>query len=110
MQTSRAMSKTRISISILLCGILVFWSSQVSGQEWTDEQKQVWKIVESFWEYSKQGDVEALLANYYVMNSYEWWSSEAIPVDKNHYNSMKLFHLDYMELLHSHLEYKRDLK
>jgi ketosteroid isomerase-like protein len=82
MQTTKAMSKAKISISILLCGILVFWSSQVYGQEWTDEQKQVWKMVEIWWENAKQGDVEALLANYYVMESYEWGPSEAIPMDK----------------------------
>ena len=80
MQTTRAMLKTGISISILICGILVFWSSHVAGQEWTTEQMEVWKLVESAWEYMKQGDVEGLFATEGSEGFLEWWSNRAVPL------------------------------
>ena len=71
----------KVAVDLLFCFVIVVWGFKVSGQEWTDEQKQVWKMVENYWEFAKQGDVESLLKNYYVMDSFEWWSSEAIPID-----------------------------
>ena len=82
MRTQKNIFITRILFSLFLCGIICFGGLQVYGQEWSDEQKQVWKLVETWWENAKQGDAETLLANYYVLDSYEWWSSEAIPIDK----------------------------
>ncbi len=82
MKTQGISLVTRRSVFLLLCGFIFCGGLQVYGQELTNEQKQVWKMVETWWEYAKPGDVEALLANYYVMDSYEWWSSEAIPIDK----------------------------
>ena len=46
-QGKRLMAK--VVISLLFCFAIVFWGFQVSGEEWTDSQKEVWKIVESFW-------------------------------------------------------------
>ena len=80
MVTQRKNLMAKVVISLLFCVAIVFWGFQVSGEEWTDAQKEVWKIVESWWEYSKQGDVEALSAHYYVEDSFEWWPDKAIPL------------------------------
>ena len=73
---------TKILFSLFFCAVIFLGTLQVYGQELTDERKQVWKMVDIWWENAKQGDVEALLANYYVLDSYEWWPGEAIPMDK----------------------------
>ena len=83
MKTQGTNLLARVSVSLLICGLIVFWGFQVFGQKWTDEYREVWKIVESWWEYSKQGDVEALSAHYYVEDSFEWWYDKAIPLGKN---------------------------
>jgi len=72
----------KVLIFLFFCGAIVLSGFQASGVEWTDEQKQVWKMVEAWWEYAKQGDVDALSANYYVMDSFEWPASEVIPMGR----------------------------
>ena len=62
MKTKRTYSMARVSVSIILCGMIVFWGFQVFGQDWTAEQKEVWVSVQGFWENIKKGDVEAALA------------------------------------------------
>lgn len=71
-----------IIVSILVCVFIVVSSFQAFGEEWTAEQKEVWEMVELFWEIAKQGDTKSLMANYYTMDSYEWWASEEIPLGK----------------------------
>ena len=39
----------RVLVSLLLCGIMVFLGFQVSGEEWTDAQKELWKTTETSW-------------------------------------------------------------
>jgi hypothetical protein len=31
----------RISFSLFICGMIVFWGVQVSAEEWTDAQKEL---------------------------------------------------------------------
>jgi ketosteroid isomerase-like protein len=73
---------SKILFFTFLCGAIFFSGFQVHGQELNDEQKQVWKMVEMWWENAKKGDLEALSANYYVTDCYEWWSSGPAPIDK----------------------------
>ena len=80
MRTARAMLKTKISISILLCGILVFWCFHATGAEWTDEQKEVWQAVEADTELFKKGDVEAIMADRHV-DAIIWWGNKGLPFD-----------------------------
>lgn len=47
MKTRRTDLMTSVAIFLLLCGLIVFWSFQVFGEEWTAEQKEVWKAVET---------------------------------------------------------------
>jgi len=79
MKTQGKSLLARVSVSLLICGLILFWSFQVSGDEWTEAQKEVWKVVETEWEYFKQGDVEAVLTGRHD-DSLTWWSSRAIPL------------------------------
>ena len=81
MLTKGAILKVRILIPIILCGIILFWSFQASGEEWTDAQKDVWKSVVAFWENSKKGDLEAVMAGFHDDYA-EWWSGKIIPLGK----------------------------
>ena len=69
-----------IIISIIVGIFIVASGFQAYGEEWTAEQKAVWKIVELYWEIAKQGDTKALIANYSTMESYEWLASEEKPL------------------------------
>ena len=82
MQTTIAMLATRISISVLLFGILVFWNSQVSAQELTDAQKEVWKTIEAYYENLIMVDVEAIMTANHEDNL-EWWTNKKRPYGKN---------------------------
>lgn len=82
MKTKGTKFRARISICSLLCGLIVFWSFQVFGQEWTEEQKEIWKTLESNWETMKLGDVEAVMSFYHEDNL-EWWSGKTYPYGNN---------------------------
>jgi len=62
MKTKGTNFRARTSIYLLLCGLIVFWSFQVFGEEWTEEQKEIWKVVVADYESFKQGDLEGLKA------------------------------------------------
>ena len=75
MKTIRTNLVARVAVFLLLCGVIVFSSFQVFGQEWTDEQKEVWKSVQANWGTLKNGDVEAALAEYHD-DLVTWWVSK----------------------------------
>jgi len=81
MKTQGKSLLARVSVSLLICGLIVFWGFQVSGEEWTEAQKEVWKIVETDWEYCKQGDVKAVMAGRHD-GSLTWWPTRAFPLGK----------------------------
>ena len=78
MKTARAIIKTRISVSVLLCGIIVFWGFQVTGEEFTAEQQEIWKLVIADWELLKQGDMKGLMAMRHD-NALIWWPDNLVP-------------------------------
>ena len=82
MKTQGTSLLARISVSLFICGLIVSWGFQVSGEELTEAQKELWKIEETGWEYCKQGDVEAVMAGRHD-DSISWWPSRAIPVGKS---------------------------
>ena len=73
--------RARISIYLLFCGLIVFWSFQVFGEEWTEEQKEIWKAVEADIELLKQGDLEGLKAERHD-DVVIWFNKEDYPFDK----------------------------
>ena len=54
-----------IIISIVICVFIVVSGFQAFGEEWTAEQKEVWKAVENNWESFKKGDLKAFINNYH---------------------------------------------
>ena len=94
MKTQRKNLVAKVAISLLFCIAIVFWGFQVIGEELTETQKEVWKVVETEWEYFKQGDVEAVLTGGHD-DSLTWWSSRAIPLGKS---AIRLSYQDWFDL------------
>jgi len=73
--------KTLIKGVLIVLLINIFITVQLFGQEWSKEQKEVWKNVEIYWDFSAKGDVEGYLS--YFHDDYSGWSnSDALPDDK----------------------------
>jgi hypothetical protein len=81
MKTKSMHLMTRISVSLFICGMIVFWGFQAIGEEWTAEQKEVWDVVIADFEKFKQGDVEGLSSSRHE-DVIIWWGSESVPFDK----------------------------
>ena len=80
MKTRETNFRPRISVCLLFCGLIVFWSFQVFGQQWTEEQKEIWEVVVADWELFKQGDLVGLMADRH--NNATIWSSTILSYDK----------------------------
>ena len=81
MKTIGVYGLTRISISVFLCGAIVFWGASVFGQEWAAEQKEVWDVVVADYELFKQGDVEGILASR-DDDVAIWYGNNKVPLNK----------------------------
>ena len=54
---------------------------QLSAQDWSDKQKEVWKNVEAYEHLARKGDVEGFLS--YFHSDYNGWSiNAALPTNK----------------------------
>ena len=82
MNTSKRINRTAVFVSLLLCGIIVFWGFQVTAEEWTDAQKEVWKMQKTLWELWKKGDMEKRL-KLYQKNSVLWTFYGSFPSGKD---------------------------
>ncbi len=68
------------SLVITLC-LTLFISVQLSAQEWSDKQKEVWKNVEAYWALINKRDVEEFMS--YFHSDYSGWSiNDALPSNK----------------------------
>ena len=68
-------------MAIAVTIIAFLGASTVCAQEWTDEQKEVWQVVEDFWANWEKGDPEAAFA--FVHDSYLGWNNEEpMPMSK----------------------------
>jgi ketosteroid isomerase-like protein len=68
------------SILIVLC-ITLFSSAQLLGQEWSAEQKEVWKNVETYWDLDSKEDLEGFMS--YFHDDYSgWYNLNPLPGDK----------------------------
>lgn len=81
MKTKGTYSMARISVSIILGAMILLWSFQVFGQDWTAEQKEVWISVQGYWENIKKGDVDAALAGQHD-KMLVWFSMNPDPLKK----------------------------
>ena len=68
------------SILIVLC-ITLLSSAQLFGQEWSEEQKEVWKNVETYWDLDTKEDLEGFL-NYFHYDFSGWINGKALPTNK----------------------------
>ena len=68
------------SIFIVLC-ITLLSSAQLFGQEWSEQQKEVWKTVETYSELAAKGDVEGFL-DYFHDDFKGWINRMALPTNK----------------------------
>jgi ketosteroid isomerase-like protein len=75
MKTTKTISMAKTAIFLLLCGLIVCWAFQVSAEEWTDAQKDVWKSVQGIWEAAKKGDADAIVAIAHDDAVIWWWNN-----------------------------------
>jgi len=75
----KTLKKAFIALSI--CGMIVFWTSQAIGEDWTAEQKEVWAAVQAGWEALKNGDVKAATAGQHD-KMLAWWIRRPDPMNK----------------------------
>jgi len=68
------------SILIVLC-ITLLSSSQLFGQEWSEEQKEVWKNVETYWDLGVKKDLEGFM-DYFHDDFIGWSNHKALPNNK----------------------------
>jgi ketosteroid isomerase-like protein len=81
----------KVFISLVFFGIVIFWGSHVIGQEWTAEQKEIWKLIEADYELFKQGDLQGILASRHD-DLVIWWYNRFFPMGKKALaNSLKLW-------------------
>jgi len=76
MKIQKRAYRTVVFISLILCGFIVFGGGQVSADEWTSAQKEVWKAIENAWEGLKHGKMDVAT---YVEGTLEWWSDKIEP-------------------------------
>lgn len=67
-------------VLIVLC-LTLLTSAQLFGQEWSEEQKEVWKNVETYSDLSAKRDVEGFMG--YFHDDYCGWTNRtALPTNK----------------------------
>jgi hypothetical protein len=81
MFTKEVILKARVSIPIILCGIMVFWCVQAFSEEWTAAQKEVWNVIEDRWIRLKEGDLKALEAGIHN-EALSWRYTKEAPLKK----------------------------
>jgi hypothetical protein len=81
MKITREMFKPRVSIPIILCGIILFWSFAAFGEEWTKPQKEVWSVIEKRWEKIKEGDYNFVKAQTHD-DAFIWFRGINTPLGK----------------------------
>jgi len=68
-------------ILVVLC-ITLLSSAQLFGQEWSEEQKEVWKNVETYANLWAKGDLEGFL-DYFHDDFSGWKNKDALPRNKD---------------------------
>jgi len=56
---------------ILIIGIYVFLTPLTYGQNWSEEQTEVWRVVENVWKTVQEGDADKMTA--YFHEDYSGW-------------------------------------
>ena len=100
MKSCNRLNLTTGSASIILSVIFVFSCLQAVAEEWSAEQKEVWKMQEAVWSLWKKGDVEGVLASYHD-DCTLWYYRATFTTDKgyvkqrlNYNKSINFFELE----------------
>ncbi|MFH2049908.1 MAG: nuclear transport factor 2 family protein [bacterium] len=72
--------KKRI-ISLVVIGLAMLASTVLFAQEWSTDQKEVWKNVETYWDLGAKGDVEGFLG-YFHSDFSGWINTAHLPHDR----------------------------
>lgn len=73
--------------TIALTCVAFLSTSTLLGQEWSKEQKEVWKVVKTGWESWKTGDMEGSFAT--IHDKYLGWNNDnPLPISKDKWKSM----------------------
>ena len=77
-----------ISYAVIALTCVAFLNtSTLLGQEWSKEQKEVWKVVKTGWESWKTGDTEGAFAT--IHDKYLGWNNDdPLPISKAKWKSM----------------------
>jgi hypothetical protein len=70
------------SVLIVLC-ITLLSSTQLFGQEWSEEQKEVWKNVQTRWEDLEAEQYLDVALDLIHDDCSVWYNQDALPVDKS---------------------------
>ena len=68
-------------ISLFFCGIIVFWGGQTMGGDWTEDQNEVWAVVQASWENIKKGDLNGISAGQHD-KMIAWFSAHPDPLKR----------------------------
>jgi len=73
--------KSFLNILVITLCLTLFISVQLSAQEWSDKQKEVWKNVEAYDDLASKGDLDGFMS--YFHSDYSGWSiNAALPTNK----------------------------
>jgi ketosteroid isomerase-like protein len=72
----------KLNVLFVVLSLIIFLSSNCFSQQWSAEQKEVWKTVETYNELASKSDVQGFLS--YIDESYCGWSYMLdTPTDKS---------------------------
>ena len=52
---------TKLLVALFGISLLFFGGAQAFGQEWSAEQKEVWKMEIAYWDFLKEGDIKGYM-------------------------------------------------
>lgn len=66
---------------LVLLVLIMLASAQLFGQEWSAQQKEVWKNVETYWDLDAKRDLDGFMS-YFHDNYSGWYNPDALPSTK----------------------------
>ncbi|RMF59350.1 MAG: nuclear transport factor 2 family protein [Calditrichaeota bacterium] len=73
--------RERCFVTLLVPVLLVLGSVSVQAQEWSGEQKKVWKNVTMYWDLFANGDAQGMM-NYFHKDYSGWDVNDPLPSDR----------------------------
>lgn len=84
-------------LTVALTCLAFLGANTLLAQEWTKEQKEVWKTIEDSWEAWKTGDVDKTFD--FIHDKYMGWNNEQpLPMSKDQWMKSYNMNKDYMKV------------